>query len=154
MSSDEATVEERLQRLEDRQEIRGLIQAYRRHLDARDLRGYSELFADDGEWHGRTGYGKGPEGIRQMLEELLPANPPAPGPTSFHVVTEPVIELNGDRATGTMTWALVERDEHDVPQVRLLGHYDDVYVRQHGRWKFGRRLAQLDIPFHDLGTSS
>jgi uncharacterized protein (TIGR02246 family) len=145
-----APVEERIRRLEDMQEIRQLVQDYRRHLDARDLRAYSELFAADGEWLGRTGYGKGPEGIRTMLEERLAGNPGPPGPTSFHVVTDPVIHLDGDLATGELSWALVQRGEGDTPELRLFGHYEDTYVRENGRWRFKRRVAQLDIPYHEL----
>jgi SnoaL-like domain len=60
-------VEDRLRRLEDRAELRELILAYRRHLDARDLKAYGMLFAADGEWLGGTGYGKSPAGITAML---------------------------------------------------------------------------------------
>ena len=55
---------ERLRRLEDAEQIRQLNLEYRRHLDARDLDAYGRLFAEDGEWLGGTGYGKGPAGIR------------------------------------------------------------------------------------------
>jgi uncharacterized protein (TIGR02246 family) len=143
-------IEERLRKLEDREEIRQLNQDYRRHLDARDLDAYSQLFAEDGEWLGRTGYGRGPASIAAMLKERLPANPGPPGPTSWHLVTEPQIELHGDRATGTVTWALVQRSQRDTPVLKLLGHYDDTYVREHGRWRYGRRVAHIDIPRSDL----
>jgi len=59
------SVEERLRRLEDTEQIRQLNLAYRRHLDARDLDPYGRLFADDGEWLGGTGYGKGRRASRR-----------------------------------------------------------------------------------------
>src|SRR6185437_7661591 len=34
--------------------------------------------------------------------------------------------------------------------MRLLGHYDDSYVREDGRWRFGRRAAHTDIPHRPL----
>jgi uncharacterized protein (TIGR02246 family) len=142
--------EERLRRLEDLEQIRQLSQDYRRHLDARDLDAYSQLFAEDGEWLGRTGYAKGPAGIAAMLTERLAANPGPPGPTSWHLVTEPQIELHGDRATGAVTWALVQRGEGDTPVLKLLGHYEDSYVRERGRWRYQRRVAHIDIPHSDL----
>jgi uncharacterized protein (TIGR02246 family) len=150
VSSGGAGIEERLAALEDREAIRRLVQDYRRHLDARDLQAYSELFADDGEWQGGTGYGRGPRDIRSMLEAGLDPNPPAPGVTTFHVVTDPVIDLDGDRATGTVMWALLQRGGVDSPEIRLLGHYEDAYVRVDGQWKFARRRAHVDIPHRVL----
>jgi ketosteroid isomerase-like protein len=144
------TVEERLRRLEDREEIRRLVQDYRRHLDARDLKSYGLLFAADGEWLGGTGYGQTPAGITAMLEERLPGNSCPSGPASWHILTEPEIELQGNRATGAVTWALVVRGDGDTPVMRLLGHYEDTYVREHGRWRFQRRIAHTDIPRRDL----
>lgn len=152
-SSDELALLRRVEALEDGEAIRQLAQDYRHHLDARDLAAYAALFAEDGEWHGATGYAKGPEAIRALLEERLSPNPPAPGPTTFHLVTEPLIELDEDRATGTSTWALLRRGPDDVPELAALGHYEDVYVRVGGRWRFGRRRAVQDIPQRPLAPS-
>jgi hypothetical protein len=145
-----SSVEQRLSRLEDREEIRRLVQEYRRQLDARDLEAYGLLFAGDGEWRGGTGYGKTPAGITAMLTERLPGNTGGSGQASWHLLTEPEIELHGDRATGSVTWALVGRDDADAPVMRLLGHYEDSYVREDGRWRFQRRIAHTDIPQRPL----
>jgi len=144
------TFAERLRKLEDAEQIRQLNLAYRRHLDARDLDAYGRLFADDGEWLGGTGYGQGPAGITAMLTERLARNPAPPGPTSWHLVTESGVDVRGDWATGTVTWALIQRGEGDTPVMRLLGHYDDVYVRERGRWRYRRRIACTDIPYRKL----
>jgi ketosteroid isomerase-like protein len=141
---------ERLRRLEDAEQIRQLNLEYRRHLDARDLDAYGRLFAADGEWLGGTGYGQGPAGITAMLKEKLAGNPGPPGPTSWHLVTESGVDVRGDRATGTVTWALIQRGDGDKPVMRLLGHYDDIYVREHGRWRYRRRIAYTDIPYRKL----
>src|SRR5207342_3231074 len=111
---------------------------------------YGRLFADDGEWLGGTGYGQGPAGITAMLKERLAGNPAPPGPTSWHLVTESGVDVRGDWATGTVTWALIQRGEGDRPVMRLLGHYDDVYVRERGRWRYRRRIAYTDIPYRKL----
>jgi ketosteroid isomerase-like protein len=144
------TVEERLRRLEDRAEIRRLVQDYRRQLDARDLEAYGLLFAHDGEWLGGTGYGRTPAGITAMLRERLPGNTGDSGQASWHLLTEPEIELHGDAAAGAVTWALVGRGDGDTPVMRLLGRYEDTYVREHGRWRFQRRIAHTDIPRREL----
>ncbi len=144
------SAEDRLRRLEDRAELRELILAYRRHLDARDLKAYGMLFAGTGEWLGGTGYGKSPAGITAMLEERLPGNVSEAGQSSWHLVTEPEIVLHGDQATGDVTWALVARGDAGAPTLRLLGHYEDTYVREDGRWRFQRRVAHTDIPYRHL----
>jgi uncharacterized protein (TIGR02246 family) len=144
--SDEASVLTRLQRLEDLAEIERLFYEYRRHLDARDLHAYSRLFCEDGEWTGRTGRAVGPDAIQAMLEANLSPNPPAPAATSWHIVSNPMIDLDGDTATASTTWALIRRADGDAPQVALLGHYEDVLARENGRWRFKRRQAHMDIP--------
>jgi uncharacterized protein (TIGR02246 family) len=141
---------DRIRRLEDLAEIERLIMDYRRHLDARDLHAYSRLFSEDGEWTGNTGSATGPDGIEGMLEERLAPNPPAPGPTSWHVVANPLIDLDGDSASASVTWALIRRGEGDEPEIALLGHYDDLLVREDGRWRFKRREAGIDIPHRPL----
>src|ERR1700761_6295041 len=143
------TFAERLRRLEDAEQIRQLNLAYRRHLDARDLDAYGRLFADDGEWLGGTGYGQGPAGITAMLNERLAARG-SDGPTAWHRVTEPEISLDGDRATGTVTWTWVGRGDAGTPVMRLLGHYQDSFVRERGRWRYQRRIAHTDIPHRPL----
>jgi SnoaL-like domain len=146
--ADEDALLARVQRLEDLAAIERLFLDYRRHLDARDMYAYSRLFCEDGEWAGRTGSAVGPDGIQQMLEANLSPNPPAPGATSWHIVSNPTVELDGDRATAQVTWALIRRGEGDQPVLALLGHYDDVLAREDGHWKFKRRQAHIDIP-HD-----
>lgn len=137
---------ERLRALEDIQEIRDLVLRYREELDRRDLAAYAALFAADGTWEGRTGSARTPAGIQAMLEERLAPNPPAPGPTTVHVVTDPLITLSGDTATGYSLWTLIARSGSDSPEIRTVGHYEDDYVREDGVWKFARRVAAIDIP--------
>jgi hypothetical protein len=148
--ADDESVLARLQRLEDLAEIERLFYDYRRHLDARDMYSYSRLFCEDGQWTGRTGSAVGPDAIQAMLEANLSPNPPAPAATSWHIVSNPVIDLDGDRATASTTWALIRRAAGDVPAVTLLGHYDDELAREHGRWRFRRRRAHVDIPDQPL----
>jgi SnoaL-like domain len=144
----EPSTEERLRRLEDVEEIRRLIQDYRRHLDTHDLVSYGLLFAREGEWIGGTGYAKSPAGITEMLTERLPARQPGPQ-SSWHLLTDPVIIVDGDRATGLLTWSWVGRGEGDAPVMRLLGTYEDSYVRENGRWRFRTRIAHTNIPHRE-----
>jgi hypothetical protein len=143
--ADEAGVLERLARLEDTMAIQRLLIDYGVHLDARDLRAYSRLFCDDGEWTGDTGSAVGPAAIQAMLEANLPANPPAPGETTWHLMANPAVDVDGDSASARVLWVLLRRDAGDVPGIAVTGHYEDLLARDDGVWKFKRRAAFVDI---------
>ena len=149
VSNTVSDIEARLRRLEDVEEIRRLIQEYRRQLDAGDLVAYGLLFAENGEWIGGTGYGQSPAGITAMLTKGLPPRQPGPQ-SSWHLLTDPVITVDGDRATGLLTWSWVGRGDGDAPVMRLLGTYEDSYVRENGRWRFRTRIAHTNIPHKQL----
>jgi 3-phenylpropionate/cinnamic acid dioxygenase small subunit len=140
-----AEVLERLRRLEDTIAIQRLLVDYGVHLDARDLHAYSRLFCEDGEWTGDTGTAVGPDAIQAMLEAGLPGNPPAPGETTWHVMANPAVDVDGDAATARVLWVLLRRDAGDVPGIAVTGHYEDLLAREDGRWKFKRRAAFVDI---------
>jgi hypothetical protein len=135
----------RLGRLEDILEIQRLLLDYGVHLDARDLGAYARLFCEDGEWTGATGSAVGPAAIQAMLEESLPGNPPAPGETTWHLMANPVVDLDGDRASARVMWVLLRRDAGDRPGIAVTGHYEDVLACEDGRWKFKRREAFVDV---------
>ncbi|HEY4277291.1 MAG TPA: nuclear transport factor 2 family protein [Conexibacter sp.] len=141
-----ATIEQRLARLEDLEQIRALVKAYARHLDARDFAAYAALFARDGEWAGASGRASTPAGIQAMLEQRIPPRVEAPGETHFHLVADPAIELDGDEAHGVTTWALIVRGRDDTPVMRFYGRYLDRFVREDGRWRFARRETFTDVP--------
>jgi len=44
------------------------------------------------------------------------------------------------------TWLYFTIADGGAPQLTKVGHYDDRYVREHGRWRFERREAPTDIP--------
>jgi hypothetical protein len=142
----ESAILERLERLESVAEIQQLILDYRKHLFARDLGSYSQLFCRDGEWSGPHGRAVGPEGIRALLDATLEPNPPAPGATAWHFLSLPEISVGAHRATATTTWTLIQRDPDDTPTVSRLGRYEDVFEREDGRWKFKRRNCFIEVP--------
>ena len=139
-------LEARLQRLEDLEAIRALFLEYQRRLDAKDFAGYGALFAERGELVAGELHATGPAAIEQlvrsMVGSLLSASPGA----DAHLVVNPSIELDGDRATARVTWVYLERGADDRPQLSKLGHYDDELVRESGRWRFLRRSAPTDMP--------
>jgi ketosteroid isomerase-like protein len=146
------SIEQRLQRLEDIQEITTLFMAYRRTLDERDFAAYSQLFAPDGEWAGNLGASKGPAAIEKMLDDTAGQGFSIDAGEDFHLVANPDIHVDGDRATATSTWVFVTRDADDRPQLSLMGHYTDVLHRTPEGWRFLRREAFCDVPREHLGV--
>ncbi len=143
-----SSVEARLQRLEDKDAILDLLIEYGRLLDDGDWVGYSQLFARKGTWTGSFGTATGPAEILAMLRKSLGAAPPHnPNEVrSFHLMTNCVIRVEGDRATAISRWTNFARTDDNKLTPRLAGHYDDVLVREDGKWKFLTRQAPRDIP--------
>ena len=105
MAADIETLAARLQRLEDSEEIRALFLRYADCLDANDFAGYANLFASDGELLAQLGTAKGPAAIQALLEERLGTDIAKARAVSFHVISNPVIEVDGDRATARVLWS-------------------------------------------------
>ena len=143
------SLEARIQRLEDTQEIRDLLTNYGRLLDAHDLAGYSQLFAKNGEWVGGFGSAKGPAAIQALMEKNLGATAKGIPGSTYHLLTNFMIKVNGDRATAWSRWSFTVTGANRNPSILYGGHYDDTLVREDGHWKFLRRVAVNDIPHSD-----
>ena len=131
--------------LEDREEIRALILAYGQAHDHRDYRTFASLFAASGEWIGGLGSAKGPDAIFDLMDKSIGHNPLPNGSGTFHVMTNDQIKIDGDRASSTTKWLYITAAENNSPKLTYLGHYDDEFVRENGRWRFSRRQSVSDI---------
>ena len=138
------SLEARIQRLEDIEQIRTLLLDYGRFLDARDLVAYSRLFAKDGEWVGGFGSAKSPAGIQAFMEKNLGTGPNRGN--TFHILSNFIIDVKGDTATAWSRWTFITAGPDGKPALSQSGRYDDTLVREDGRWKFKRRVASNDIP--------
>jgi uncharacterized protein (TIGR02246 family) len=135
----------RVQRVEDELAIQRILVDYAAFLDGRDYASYAALFAPDGEWTNATGSHKGQAEIRKMLEGTLgPAG--APNRSNYHIITNPRVDLNGDRATATSRYLFTMRGPDGRPTPSLAGVYHDELVRLNGKWKIQRRVADDIMP--------
>src|SRR5690606_36912937 len=141
------TVEQRLQRVEDELAIRRVLVDYSATQDARDFDAYVALFAEDGEWvNGETVY-TGRDAIREMLVGLYGETPPGyENAESYHIVSNPQIDLDGDRATARSRHLLVLRGPDGAPTPTLAGIYEDEFIRENGEWKILRRVDTPLMP--------
>lgn len=132
------TIEERLQILEDREEI---IRLKARYVNLNDggwagpthsnPQAVAEMFVEDGIWDGRptTGYAAGRQAIKELFDAFQIV------PFIVHYVTNPIIEIDGDRAKGH--WhALVTMTMPDRQALWNLGLYHEEYIRTVEGWKF------------------
>ena len=133
----------RLRRLEDLQAIHQLFVDYGDRLDAGDLDGYADLFTDDGELLlGPLGRAQGREEIVAMMRPTLVGLVGR----SFHQISNPRVELDGDSATAVVMWTVIQVDDRGRPVVPMMGHHEDLLVRDGDRWRFRRRKGFVDIP--------
>jgi uncharacterized protein (TIGR02246 family) len=141
------SVEQRLQRVEDELAIGRVLVDYSARQDARDYAGYAALFAKNGEWvNGKNVY-KGRDAILKMLVDLYGAPPPGyVNNESYHITTNPQIDVNGDRATARSRHLLVMRGPKGEPTPALGGRYEDELIREDGKWKILRRVDYPVMP--------
>jgi uncharacterized protein (TIGR02246 family) len=140
------SVSMRLQRLEDAEQIRALLNEYGRLLDRRDFAGFAALFAAaDGEWIGGFGRAQGPAAIRAMMEAYIGPRPADQPERRQHFFANQSVRVDGDSATATSSWAFVVAGQNGGPQLLYTGHYEDTLVREGGAWKFRQRHVFADF---------
>lgn len=139
----------RVQVLEDKDAIWGLFMEYKRHLDARDFKSYASLFTDDAVWVGNLGKAVGPAEIEALLVRTLEVYE-SDRERTYHLVMNPVVDVDGDTATALSNWGFVTRGDKDAPVFEMLGHYVDELVRTPEGWRFQRREAYSDVPYISL----
>jgi 3-phenylpropionate/cinnamic acid dioxygenase small subunit len=146
LSESSEGLEERLRRLEDIVAIQRLHHAYARCLDVRDIRAYAALFAEDGEWLSGESRAVGRDAIYELVTGIMDDLWREQEGRTVHLVGNATIEVEGDRAAGSVVWVFMRDSPADGPHVCLSGHYHDEYVRVQGSWLFGRRESFIDLP--------
>jgi hypothetical protein len=134
------SIEARLRRAEDEAAIERLLLEYGRTLDARDFAAYAALFAPEGKWKGALGTYTGPKEIQEAMERIFAAATDIPRGSNFHVMSNFIIDVQGDRATAKSMFVFY-RMEGNKPVAEVAGRYEDVLVRIGGVWKFLERNA-------------
>lgn len=142
-SGESSSLEARIQRLEDIEEIRRLKARYCDHCDnGYNPDGIAELFTVDGVWDGGRTFGRR-EGREQIRKHFQGAS--ARVAIARHQVMNPMIDVEGDEATGQ--WLLFQpcTDAGVDGAVWLAATYYDRYRRVDGAWLFAETV--IDIAF-------
>lgn len=133
--------------LRSAEDIRNLLVRYGLCLDQKNFDGYVSLFTEDGVLDAPLGSATGPADIRDMLGNVL-----GPINAGFHIYANPLIEVDGDNATSMSRFSYVQAIEGQLPELRMIGHYDDTLRRENAQWKFARRKITIDAgrpPYRD-----
>ncbi len=140
-SNDRAeTLEERIQRLEDIEEIKQLKAQYCAGCDDdHNSETICALFVDGGvwDWAGTATCNGKPE-IKKFMDDLRASKRLR---CTAHMVTNPQIEVNGDRATAHWRFIMLHTDNvpaspTGVQYHRIIGYYQDDMVKVDGKWYF------------------
>jgi ketosteroid isomerase-like protein len=139
-----------LQNWIDRLEIRDVLERYMRSNDDGDADALAELFTADATFQIFGTVYSGREAIRAVFAGAF-VSPPRPWtvegnlfvqPRSLHIGTNPVIDVDGDRATAEIDFQVVGRDVDGRGVFHLLGRYRDRLRRDDdGRWRIECRTA-------------
>lgn len=134
-------IERRLQYLEDEQSILDTLYGYGHGLDYGHEDAWIDCWTEDAilDWPGRAlmrGHAELRAGFRNHTH--------APQAFHKHVVVEPRIVIEGDRATVTSMYARLDRYEGG-PKIRAFGRYRDTLVRcKDGRWRIKERYPEIE----------
>ena len=130
-----ASIEERLQAIEDRTAIVELTARYCHLARNRDVEGIVDLFCEDGVMQAGDVLEKGRVRLRTMYRDALAELGPMP------CVHNHVVALDGDEATGRCSVEI--RMVRNGEAVTAAGHYEDAFRRVRSQWKFARRNLVL-----------
>ena len=126
---------EKLLWLADIEEIKQLKARYARACDDNyDANAIAELFTDEAVWDGgMMGYAETRDGIRTFFE-----NASSLVDFAVHGISNPLIEIDGDRATGH--WYLHQPMTMQGADLAFwfCAQYEDEYLRTGDGWKFRR----------------
>ncbi len=149
----DASLAARLQRLEDIEAIARLKARYCQACDDdHNPDKVAACFIPDGLWEGRNigVHARGHEAIRRYIGGVKDSGRIR---TSAHIVTNPLITIDGDEAVGA--WRLVMLYTGVAPDGaeqfhRIIGFYEDRFVRTEDGWRF----ASLGVTVEAAGAYS
>lgn len=136
-------LEARLRAMEDIEEIRKLKAAYCAACDD-DHNGdaVAALFVPDGTWE-RSG-APPCHGHAEIAAYMFAIRNAGFMARSAHMVMNPVIHVDGDTATGHWRFVMMYTTADESSFSRIIGTYDETYVRHEGRWRFASLRSNVE----------
>jgi len=142
------SLEERITNLADLEAIKFLKTRYAQVLDGFSEEKISNLFTEDAVWDiGKRGSYKGRKEIQDFFDNKLSSFQPF----SMHYFVQPVIEIDGTKATGRW-YMLLAACSSDGSAVWSAGIEDDEYEKVDGEWLMSRmKLTSVFRTPYELG---
>lgn len=137
----------RLSALEAERDVLRNLYRYGHTIDVGDADGWVDCFTEDGIFQASSPRPEYPpfrvQG-RPALREFIDQHTRPPGLWHKHLLIEPLIDVDGDRAS-VRAYFVVVVEHNGRPTVRVFGHYeDDLRLEDDGRWRFADRHAFID----------
>jgi ketosteroid isomerase-like protein len=130
----------------DRVAIGELLNRYYSNFGAESSLGFNDYYTDDAVFdvNGHVAHGK--DEIQRIYRYLGANNEsPASRGTFQMLLTNPVIDVNGDSATATLLWTGILNTKVDAPpQFVEQGREYDRLVKKDGKWLIVKRVVIAD----------
>lgn len=127
--------------MSDESEILRLVAEYCHAVDEHGGVGLAELFTADGSFSMRGTTSNGRDDIRARVTGEDRAN------GLVHLAANPIINVDGDEAHGTVDHLLLRRQDDGSLAVFAAGRWRDRYVRDEGRWLIAERAVEFPYGF-------
>jgi hypothetical protein len=108
---------------------------------------WTSVFTDDGIFDVR----KAVDGTilhreegREELAAYIAGYPKPPASFNKHIMVDPLIEIDGDRATARSYWMALRNDADGHPAMTSFGRYLDSLAKVDGTWRIKERLAEVE----------
>lgn len=115
---------------EERARIENLQARYLFALDFKDFDTYASTFTPDGILDVGDGEVVGREAIKAAVANM---------PGGRHHISNLVLKIDGDHATGRAAWFHTGKDSDGRMVIGGYGHYEDDLVKVDGEWLFAKR---------------
>ena len=130
----------------DRIQIEDMITRYYYELGGGDAKAFGDYYTDDAVLDVNGTVARGKQAIEAIYRGLGDGGgSPAVRGTFHMLLSNPLIEVNGDSATARFLWTGIINDEvHAPPRFVEQGREYDTLVKRNGAWRISRRVVIAD----------
>ncbi len=123
---------------DDKLAIQELASIYANAMDSGDIETWLNTWDDSGVWEGGIGRYEGKEKLASLLPDLG-----ARVIGKRHIMTNFVINVDGDSAVQTCYLMIIDRNKTNLPGTAL---YTDTLIKKNNQWLFVHRKVEIDQP--------
>ncbi|MEL1251420.1 nuclear transport factor 2 family protein [Aurantiacibacter gilvus] len=146
-AADDGSADPAAQALADRIAIEDMVVEYYAHLGGGDAEAFDEYFTEDAVFDVNGNVATGRAEIEALYGSIGedPSSASNQGGPFRMLLSNPVIQVDGDSATASFIWTGVGNPSIDAPPVLLeQGREFDRLVKVDGEWKFSHRVVIAD----------